>query len=723
MQTISQALTQDEIEYILSLPEVQAAKKGIDALTEGQVYFTVALTSTIKSYIHDRIGLDLAGTDTVPMRWIKGDTRPHIDTSVGSATAAATAFDKTHLVYLTDSAGEFILDGAAYPITKGNGYVFSEGLSHETRGTGSEPRLLLGPMSEVGAAVGAATVITADGATDTVYMRYDSNTNSIQYKINDGDYYGPSIPITIVNTNPVVSAETTLKVLFVNDIVFYSPYFYFICGSGNIQFGATSLKEDGTRPIITINGTENYPGLVQNGSVYADGNDNIYIYNLEVHALSGSTLADNGGWLAQEYFGKGTTSASNCIINCHSTGNIAMGGGGIVGAHAGPIKAVACSSAGTIGTDAGGIIGSYSQSSEMLRCESCWSTGSIGLYAGGITGTMTGIATIQYCYSTGQIGNNAGGISGRYAGGPGNTVIGHCYSQGAISPYAGGIAGSDAGTISITDCYSIGAVAANGGGILGFLAASNLGTTGKTVTSSYSTGATTGVGGYIVGGRTEENGSVALSPSTSSLTLTNNYSEAARSSAGWSTAHANATLSGTPTAIIGTIWIKTGANQPYELRTMGYTPYTAEIITGLPLSIRRTYSGSIVVGAAGSTAVIPEKSYTILDISSANPDSHNTITVNEDTGAISTTSATKLGTYTVYIHNTGSYHITEYELTVMPRSGPCCESPLELNRIDYTIRDQAVIGNVLIGGSENTRNYPMSSADVLRMKMSYVYRR
>lgn len=139
-----------QIAAFFALEEVQAAKRKIDAKkSEGpdSVYFTVKITDTIKSVLKESFGLELSSA-TVPMRWIKGDIAPHVD--VGSAT-----FDTTHLLYLTDSPGELVLGGRAYPIKKGTAYTFPESICHETINTGLEPRLLLGPMSEQGFAVGA----------------------------------------------------------------------------------------------------------------------------------------------------------------------------------------------------------------------------------------------------------------------------------------------------------------------------------------------------------------------------------------------------------------------------------------------------------------------------------------------------------------------------------------------------------------------------------------
>lgn len=136
--------TPEYLEEIRQLPEVVAAK---NRLTAGQVSFTIPATETLRSALSS-LGLDNTQS-TIPMRWIIGDTAPHID-------SGPSAFEHTYLVYLSDSPGEFILGDTSYPITANTGFVFNEGIQHETRGTGSVPRLLVGPMNEFAQAVGAA---------------------------------------------------------------------------------------------------------------------------------------------------------------------------------------------------------------------------------------------------------------------------------------------------------------------------------------------------------------------------------------------------------------------------------------------------------------------------------------------------------------------------------------------------------------------------------------
>ena len=652
----SDVLSDASIEQILSLPEVVNAKSRINAKERGTEYFSLSLTSAIKSRIFDRMGLDLTNLSSVPMRWIKGDTPAHHDNGISS-------FTNTYLTYVTDSYGKLIVDGVVYPIARGYGYVFSEGLSHETIGTGSEPRLLLGPMSETGFAVGVIEIINPGGT--TVYLRQTAVGQTVSYSTDQETWSDFFWHCSFVNNNTSLGL---LNIEFITDITIDATGVggqngYFLCGSESIQFGSRTLKSDGTRPIITIDGVTDYPGLIQNGGSGSDGYNNIYVMNLEMRASGGTTLVADGGWFGQTYFGKGTTASNNIILNCCSTGNTGNYGGGIVGRYAGPVKFVSCSSSGVIGTYGGGIVGADSPSSSgALNCESCWSSGVVGTYGGGIVGQTTGAATIVNCFSTGNMGQYAGGISGQNSGG--NHTISQCYSQGTIGDWGGGIIGSGCGEVTITNCYSRGAIPNDAGGILGNLGGN---TTNKTVSNCYITGATTHVlFGYIIPGYNNLTGNVSVVDGT--VYLTNNAA-----TTGWSNATANTVLTGFPassTAPIGVKWVYAGANTPYELFAMGYTPYTRTMVAmaGAPPAIVRSFSSSVVAGSATSSAVISGKSYAILRTTGGDAGSYGTITVNEITGVISTTGSTTAGTYTLTIRNNGSYHYTTYTLIVTAQS-------------------------------------------------------
>jgi hypothetical protein len=136
-------LTDAQIESIITSECVLEAKDRL--ATSNTVRFTMDLPTEVKAVLQDSLGLDLP--DQVPMRWIQGDTPSHAD-------AGQSSFERTHLVYLTDSEGEFHLGEETFPICKGESFVFPHGTLHGTSHTGTTPRLMLGPMSETADPVG-----------------------------------------------------------------------------------------------------------------------------------------------------------------------------------------------------------------------------------------------------------------------------------------------------------------------------------------------------------------------------------------------------------------------------------------------------------------------------------------------------------------------------------------------------------------------------------------
>jgi hypothetical protein len=139
----SRILTDAQIESIITSERVLEAKDRL--ATSNTVRFTMDLPTEIKAVLQDSLGLDLP--EQVPLRWIKGDTPSHAD-------AGQSVFERTHLVYLTDSIGEFHLGEETFPICKGESFVFPHGTLHGTSHTGTMPRLMLGPMSEAAEPVG-----------------------------------------------------------------------------------------------------------------------------------------------------------------------------------------------------------------------------------------------------------------------------------------------------------------------------------------------------------------------------------------------------------------------------------------------------------------------------------------------------------------------------------------------------------------------------------------
>ena len=158
--------------YLQQHPDVLKAK----ASPSGP--FFIELTDSIRSALSP-LGVHLSHVTKIPMRWMIGDTPAHMDTG-------SKSFTKTFLVYLHDSTGEFIIGDKSYPITANTAFVFDEGLSHKTVGTG--PRLLLGPMSESADPVGITlqslnyfpTQYDAQNLTNIIFQNtafYISNVN------------------------------------------------------------------------------------------------------------------------------------------------------------------------------------------------------------------------------------------------------------------------------------------------------------------------------------------------------------------------------------------------------------------------------------------------------------------------------------------------------------------------------------------------------------------
>jgi hypothetical protein len=145
-------LSNEELHYLNNHAEVLAAKCSLDSQSSGMVYFSISMPNVIRDNLQSRFGLELPADLKIPMRWIKGDVIPHVD--FGSSN-----FKNTYLLYLTDSPGELIVDSQSYPIQSNTGFVFNEGLSHESKYTENMPRLLIGPMNELAEPVGLSAGI------------------------------------------------------------------------------------------------------------------------------------------------------------------------------------------------------------------------------------------------------------------------------------------------------------------------------------------------------------------------------------------------------------------------------------------------------------------------------------------------------------------------------------------------------------------------------------
>lgn len=171
---ISNIFSELDLNYLRCHPDVISARLRIDTNTSAysDERFAIPITNTIRTSMLS-LGLDLSQVTNIPMRWIKGDTAPHIDNGIGT-------FINTFLVYLNDSTGDFVVDGVEYAIRTNTAFVFSKGLSHFTVGTSNEPRLLFGPINDSANAVGRYPI--------QYYANYEDAINGSMPIAYGGDY-------------------------------------------------------------------------------------------------------------------------------------------------------------------------------------------------------------------------------------------------------------------------------------------------------------------------------------------------------------------------------------------------------------------------------------------------------------------------------------------------------------------------------------------------------
>ena len=291
---IVNALTKHLLSYILSSKEVIDAKNQLSSSGNNSVAFTLSLPLgpvgvgvDVCEELNALFGLHLPSDSAIPMRWIKGDTKPHVD-------RAQTHFTHTYLIYITSSDGQFLIDGVAYPIVQNSAFTFEEGTTHETINTGVEPRLLLGPMNELCVAVGGGSFLSYPGGT-IVYIR--DNSGSIEYSTDQSSWNSISWPVTVFNND---TSQGYLQLLFTTDITISGTYDYFACGSEYIQFGDISAN----RPTIYVTAT-NYIGLIMNGDQSTNGYNYVRVYNLIVDGSGGPLQAgyvndEGAGWIGHK---------------------------------------------------------------------------------------------------------------------------------------------------------------------------------------------------------------------------------------------------------------------------------------------------------------------------------------------------------------------------------------------------------------------------------------
>jgi hypothetical protein len=237
----------EELDYLNNRPEVLAAKASLDSRQSGMVYFSLPITNEIQATLETRLGLHLSVDSQIPMRWIKGDTSPHVD-------VGASDFQNTYLLYLNDSPGHFIVDAQSYPIQANTGFVFNEGLSHETQYTENVSRLLLGPMNELAEPVGFAVVYyptEADALANINQLGYGTS-----YIVGDGGPFGPGGGYTSWRIASNSIGTSPQNVVYTNGSTLNNDGSYYL-------YPSAPCFLEGTTILCEVDGVEKYVPVEQ----------------------------------------------------------------------------------------------------------------------------------------------------------------------------------------------------------------------------------------------------------------------------------------------------------------------------------------------------------------------------------------------------------------------------------------------------------------------------
>jgi len=228
--------TPADLEYLNNLPEVLEAKARLGS--QKMVYFSITLTESLRATLEERLGLDLSTVSSIPLRWIKGDTPPHID-------RGASAFEHTYLVYVNDSEGSFVLGAESYPIQANTAFVFSEGISHRTEGTGLEPRLLVGPMNELAEPVGSVIY----------YFSSETNALAVTNQLGVGNSFTVGDPVFGGYTSWRMASNSNgsspQNVVYTNGDVLNSDGNYYM-------YPNFPCFKEGTKVLCQVDGVETY---------------------------------------------------------------------------------------------------------------------------------------------------------------------------------------------------------------------------------------------------------------------------------------------------------------------------------------------------------------------------------------------------------------------------------------------------------------------------------
>ena len=219
----------------------------------GMIYFSVPITDGIRDTLLEKWGLVLPVGSQIPMRWIKGDTMAHVD-------VGASDFQNTYLMYLNDTPGELIVGSQSYSIQSNTGFVFNEGVRHETLYTEGVPRLLLGPMNEFAQQVGRAPIVYFNSEADAL-----SDINNVGYSFDYtiGSAPGSSLPYTSWKIAPNSVGPSSILGVYRNGDVLdsvidgYSYYFLYPSAPCFLEGSTVLSLVDGNEKYVPVEQLEN----------------------------------------------------------------------------------------------------------------------------------------------------------------------------------------------------------------------------------------------------------------------------------------------------------------------------------------------------------------------------------------------------------------------------------------------------------------------------------
>jgi hypothetical protein len=243
-------LSNEELYYINNHPEVILAKTSLDSRSSGMVYFSLPITNLIRTTLQTQFGLHLSADSRIPMRWIKGDIAPHVDTGLSN-------FQNTYLLYINDSPGQLIVDSQSYPIQSNTGVMFNEGLTHETLYTENVPRLLLGPMNELAEPVGSPLTYfptESDALNYTNVLGYGGG-----YVVGSGGPFGPGDGYTSWRLASNSNGSSSQSVVYPNGSTLNADGSYYLYPSAPCFLeGSTILCQvDGVEKYIPVEQLKN----------------------------------------------------------------------------------------------------------------------------------------------------------------------------------------------------------------------------------------------------------------------------------------------------------------------------------------------------------------------------------------------------------------------------------------------------------------------------------